>query len=98
MQREEAEKARIRNRAEYFDRLISDPGWSEVLLFMAQRVNDTVAEAAGLEPFEVEKKTTLVTQWDAQRRMLDAVQAFIADTRKARDEMNALEKQEEEVV
>lgn len=82
---EEMEK--VLQKGESFDGLVSEPGWKEVLEFMAGRVNDAIILASQSED------SRDVIRWNAKRVLLDDTIAYVEDTRNERDrikgEMNA---------
>jgi hypothetical protein len=85
------EQRKIVAEAERYDRLISEPAWSEVLSLMADKINTTIIHATN-PPENGEgvlanalAKTIQVTRWDAQRELLDTVQGHIKFVRGERD-------------
>jgi len=76
-----------------FDRLLAEPGWTEILALMAERVNNSII-AATTPPENGEgvvenalAKTIQITRWDAQRELLDAAQGHIKMIRAERDRL-----------
>lgn len=90
---EEAE--RIRDLASKFDSLLKSPGWIEVLHSGAEKVNSELAEATR-DPYAPENQRIHVIRWNAMREILDHLQNYTHDIRKQRDEINQLQKEEEE--
>ena len=71
-------------RAEKFDRLTALPVWVEVLQFMAEDVNGTLAESTKHKADPANMMWGVV-RWDAKRELLDQLQAWIDSTLRERD-------------
>lgn len=87
--------------AERFDRLIAEPGWTDILSLMAERVNNSIVSAT-TPPENGEgvlenalAKTIQVTRWDAQRELLDAAQGHIKMIRQERDRIEEQRRMDE---
>ena len=85
------EQQKILEKADKFDRLISEAGWEEVLEFMAERVNDAIILASQSED------SRDVIRWNAKRSMLDDALAYIRDTRAERDRIREMQREMETV-
>lgn len=84
------EEERIIAQASRFDELVTLPAWNEVLEHAVARVNDEILEATKppTEEFYLdwpEIQKIHVVRWNAQREIVDAIQALVADIRKERD-------------
>ena len=91
------EEQNIIDLARQFDTLVKVPGWLRVLEFGAERVNRELSDAATTKPEQFRLKTNRVVRWDAQRELLDAMQAHVDTTMAERDrilENRRLEEQE----
>ncbi len=76
-----------------FDRLIAEPGWTEITALMAERVNNSIVSATtppehgeGVLENAV-AKTIQITRWDAQRELLDLALGHIKMVRAERDRL-----------
>lgn len=92
----EEENAQCIALAEQLDKLVSQPGWEKVLEHAAERVNRTISEAATTDVTNPYHQTIHVIRWNAQRELLDEVLNFVQSTRKQRDEIQSLKREEEE--
>lgn len=84
--------------AERLDKVVAQPGWENILEHMAERVNRTISEAATTDVTNPYHQTIHVIRWNAQRELLDEVLNFVQATRKQRDEIQSLKREEEEYV
>ena len=81
------EQAAILERASRFEALQAQPGFSELMEFLAERVNDAILEAATTEVAQWDLKTYHVIRWDAKREILDSARNYIDETLRLRDEI-----------
>ena len=94
------EEERIIAQASRFDALTSLPAWNDVLQHAIDRVNSEIIEATK-EPSEEfymdwpEIQRIHVIRWNAQREIVDSIQALVAETRKERDRL--IKEREEEL-
>lgn len=86
----------ILDRAQKFDRLISQPGWIVLQEFIADKVNAAIIEAAEDDPLKAELQRLHVIRWNAKRELNDSALAYIAETRKLRDEIVGQQKKRNE--
>lgn len=78
----------IIDEAEEFDRLAALPAWSKALRRLAARVNNSIIEATEHKE-DPAKMMWMVVRWDAQREMLDDLQAYINSIINERDRIVA---------
>lgn len=82
------EQRKIKSLANDFDALLIQPGWDKVTQLMADKVNSAVIEAT---------KTEMVSdliRWNSMRKMLDDVESYIETTRRERDRLEQMEREE----
>lgn len=80
------EQRKIREKADRYDKLVSELGFSEFLKIMVDKINYEIAEARK-KPLKPEEQRVHVIRWDAMQELLDAAQNDISDTRKERDRL-----------
>jgi hypothetical protein len=90
---EEAQEEVIR-KANKYDTVELSEGWVDVVQFMLTLVNREIAEATEA-PMEPEKQRLHVLRWNAMREIVDSTLSEIADTRKERDRIIELRREEE---
>ena len=93
----EEENAHCLALAEEFDKLVTLSGWAKVVEHLAERVNREITEATE-NPMKPRTQTLHVIRWNAQRELLDEALNFVNSTRKQRDEILAIKREEEEYV
>ena len=81
------EQDQILARASRFERLQAEPGFTELMEFLAERVNDAIIDAATTQVAEWDLKTYHVIRWDAKREMLDSARNYVEETLRLRDEI-----------
>lgn len=72
--------------AERFDRLTREPGWEEILKFMAANVQDEIAQATQHQ-YEAELSRIHCVRWNAKRSLLDSAVGYIESVQRSRDEI-----------
>ena len=83
--------------AERFDRLIREPGWEDVLKFMANSVQVEIASATQ-HKYEAEVCRVMCICWNSKRELLDSTLGYIEGIQKSRDEIVAQYRKEKEEV
>ena len=74
------EQEQILKRGERFERLTAEPGFSEIMDFLAEHVNNAILDAATSPVDNPYLKTVHVMRWDAKRELLDAARNYVEET------------------
>lgn len=81
------EQEQILKRADRFERLEAEPGWGEMMEFLAENVNSAILAAASSPAENPYVKTVHVTRWDAKRELMDAARNYIDETLRLKNEI-----------
>lgn len=95
------EQEAIVQKANRYDEIEKLPGWMDLHDLMAERINDEIAAATSPPPeWKLwidwpEKQRVHVVRWNAMRELLDSALNDMKDTKKFRDEIIQLRREEE---
>lgn len=85
------------DKAERFDRLVREPGWEDILTYMATNVQGEIAEATKYV-YEPDLARNHVLVWNAKRSLLDGAIGYIESIQRSRDEIVSQYRKEKEEV